>query len=39
MKRRYQRAELVIEWLDEEDIICTSLTEDENYTGEDGGEL
>ena len=39
MKWRYEHPELVIDWLDDKGIVCTSLTEDENYTGEEGGDL
>lgn len=39
VKWRYEHPELVIDWLDDKGIVCTSLTEDENYTGEEGGDL
>lgn len=41
MKWKYQRPLFEIEWMDDEDIICTSggLMTDDDYSGEEGGEL
>lgn len=39
MKQRYLHPELIVEYVDLTDVICNSLTEQEDYTGEEGGDL
>ena len=40
MTKRYQTPELEIDDLDEEDIVCASLNENQGgYPGENGGQL